>query len=165
MGRCESLRGRRESITDIDEEKFPNNLPEGTRRSKGMPRERVPIEPQAGLDIEEFQVNVRDETPIRLRSYRKSTGKDTKLPLFFYMHGGGYVYGGLETDDETCRMLAAELDLLVLNVEYRLAPEHKFPTGFEDCHDLVRWVRISAGAQDSYPLITGRSHHPEVKSS
>jgi acetyl esterase/lipase len=135
-------------MVDIDETQFPNRLPEGTRRSKGMPRERLPIEPQAGLDIEEFEVNVRDGTPIRLRSYRKSEAKDAKLPLFFYMHGGGYVYGGLETDDATCRTLAAELDLLVLNVEYRLAPEHKFPVGFEDCHDLVQWVRLPTGAQE-----------------
>ncbi|KAK0384415.1 hypothetical protein NLU13_8502 [Sarocladium strictum] len=126
---------------------FPNRLPEGTRRSKGMPRERLPIQPQLGLDIAEFDVQVRDGTPITLRSYRKSTLEDARLPLFFYMHGGGYVYGGLETDDETCRALAEELDLLVLNVEYRLAPENKFPVGFEDCHDLVRWVASSDGQE------------------
>jgi acetyl esterase/lipase len=105
-----------------------------------MPRERAPILPQPGLDIEEFEVKVRDGTSITLRSYRQSSKKDTLPPLLFYMHGGGYVYGGLETDDETCRALAEELDLLVLNIEYRLAPENKFPVGFEDCHDLVRWV-------------------------
>lgn len=105
-----------------------------------MPRERAPIQPQDGLLIEEFDVKVRDGTPITLRSYRQVAKKTARLPLLFYMHGGGYVYGGLETDDQTCRVLAADLDLLVLNVEYRLAPENKFPTGFEDCHDLVRWV-------------------------
>ncbi|KAI1038858.1 hypothetical protein LB503_007603 [Fusarium chuoi] len=61
------------------------------------------------------------------------------------MHGGGYVTGGLETDDVTCRALALEILVVVASVEYRLAPEHKFPVGFEDSFDVVRWAASPEG--------------------
>lgn len=104
-----------------------------------MSRDRLPITPQPGLSIEEFEIPVRDGYGVRLRSYRQDVATD-RLPLFIYMHGGGYVTGSLETDDATCRAIAAEIPIVVLSIEYRLAPEHKFPTGFEDCFDIVRWV-------------------------
>lgn len=105
-----------------------------------MPRDHDPITPQEGLDIVEFDIPVRDATPITLRTYRRIANRDEALPLLVYMHGGGYVFGGLETDDSTCRAIALELGIVVVNVKYRLAPEHKFPVGFEDSFDVVRWV-------------------------
>ncbi|KAJ5320230.1 Alpha/Beta hydrolase protein [Penicillium antarcticum] len=116
---------------------FPNNLPPNTRRLP-MTRDHLPIAPQANLDIEEFHIPARDGHPICIRSYKTSDQKD--LPLLIYLHGGGFVTGSLETDHGSCRVLAANLPLLVLNVEYRLAPENKFPVGFEDCFDVVRWA-------------------------
>lgn len=108
-----------------------------------MTRDRAPITPQAGLDIYEFDVAARDAHPIRLRSYCQTQDDGSaRLPLFLYMHGGGYVTGGLETDDATCRAIAQKLRLRVLSVEYRLAPEDKFPVGFQDCFDVVRWVNL-----------------------
>lgn len=108
-----------------------------------MTRDHDPIIPQEGLDIYEINVPVRDNTSITLRIYRQTAHHDA-FPLFLYMHGGGYVTGGLETDDVTCRALALEIPVVVASVEYRLAPEHKFPVGFEDSFDVVRWVRYSA---------------------
>lgn len=107
-----------------------------------MTRAHDPIVPQAGLDIEEFDVPVRDNASITLRSYRRTSSGDEALPLFVYMHGGGFVTGGLETDDSTCRAIALETGIAVVSVEYRLAPENKFPVGFEDCFDILRWVCI-----------------------
>ncbi|KAF4446134.1 potassium transporter protein [Fusarium austroafricanum] len=123
---------------------FPNNLPPNTKTNLGMTRDHNPITPQKGLNIYEIDVPVRDNTPITLRIYRQAANQDA-LPLFIYMHGGGYVTGGLETDDPTCRALALELPLIVASVEYRLAPEHKFPIGFEDSFDVVRWVASPEG--------------------
>lgn len=119
-------------------EQFPNNLPPGTR-VVGMDRSHDPITPQKGLTIDEFSIPMRDGVEITLRRYCKSQTPN-KLPLFIYMHGGGYVIGGLETDDSTCRAIALEIDVVVLSVEYRLAPEHIFPVGFEDSFEVVRWV-------------------------
>ncbi|KAF4471214.1 AB hydrolase superfamily [Fusarium albosuccineum] len=124
---------------------FPNNLPPGTKRSMGMTRDHDPITPQEGLDIQEFDVPVRDNAPITLRTYRRTSNHDDALPLFVYMHGGGFVTGGLETDDSTCRAIALELSIVVVNVKYRLAPEHKFPVGFEDSFDIIRWAASTDG--------------------
>ncbi|KAF4340864.1 AB hydrolase superfamily [Fusarium beomiforme] len=123
---------------------FPNNLPRGTKRNPGMKRDHDPIIPQEDLDIYEIDVSVRDNTPITLRIYRQAASQDA-LPLLLYLHGGGYVTGGLETDDATCRALALELPVVVASVEYRLAPEHKFPVGFEDSFDVVRWAASPEG--------------------
>ncbi|KAL2833435.1 Alpha/Beta hydrolase protein [Aspergillus cavernicola] len=119
---------------------YPNNLPPNTRILK-LTRDRLPITPQPGLEIEEFNVPARDGYPIRVRSYRQSPVSSTSaLPLLIWFHGGGFVTGGLETDDVSCRAIAAAFPLVVLNVEYRLAPEHPFPVGFEDSLDVVRWA-------------------------
>ncbi|KAL7759657.1 hypothetical protein ACKLNR_009747 [Fusarium oxysporum f. sp. zingiberi] len=123
---------------------FPNNLPPGTKPILGMTRDHDPIIPQEGLDIYEIYIPVRDNTPITLRIYRQAANHHA-LPLFLYMHGGGYVTGGLETDDATCRVLALEIPVVIASVEYRLAPEHKFPVGFEDTFDVVRWAASSEG--------------------
>ncbi|KAJ3492996.1 hypothetical protein NLG97_g5012 [Lecanicillium saksenae] len=124
---------------------FPNNLPPGTK-IEDMKKDHLPITPQDGLEIYEFDVKARDGHPICLRSYRKTQNvSGPKLPLFIYMHGGGYVTGGLETDDSTCRAIAQKLDVRVLSVEYRLAPEHRFPVGFQDSFDVVRWVASEEG--------------------
>lgn len=109
-----------------------------------MNRAHDPITPQAGLDIEEINVPIRDGDSICIRRYRKASNKYA-LPLFVYMHGGGYVTGGLETDDSTCRVVASEIDVVVVSVEYRLAPEHKFPVGFTDSFDVVRWIASEQG--------------------
>ncbi|KAI1865282.1 uncharacterized protein JN550_008330 [Neoarthrinium moseri] len=124
---------------------FPRNLPPGTKTC-GLSRERDEIRPQHGLTIEEFEINARDGYPIRLRTYRKQACHDA-LPLLLYMHGGGYVTGSLETDDVPLRAVALHVDVMIVSVEYRLAPEHKFPVGFEDCFDIVRWAASLDGQQ------------------
>jgi hypothetical protein len=105
-----------------------------------MSRDRLPIEPQPGLIITELDVKARDDMPLRVRLYKSDKEESAHLPLFVYIHGGGYVTGGLETDDRYCRLVAQETKVLVLSIEYRLAPENKFPAGWEDCRDVVRWV-------------------------
>jgi acetyl esterase/lipase len=122
-----------------------------------MNRDRLPINPRTGLEIEEFDVPARDGYPIRVRSYRQSaTTSQAALPLLIYFHGGGFVTGGLETDDEPCRDIASEISVLVLNVEYRLAPEHPFPVGFTDCLDVVLWVRYLSAFPSHQKIYTSQ---------
>jgi acetyl esterase len=62
------------------------------------------------------------------------------LPVLLYYHGGGWVFGNIESVDRTCRVLASKARCVVVNVDYRLAPEHKFPAAAEDAYAVAEYV-------------------------
>lgn len=68
------------------------------------------------------------------------------FPVLVYFHGGGWVIGNLEAYDATCRALTNAAGCLVVAMEYRLAPEHKFPAAPEDCYAATCWVAANAAA-------------------
>jgi len=68
------------------------------------------------------------------------------FPVLVYLHGGGWVIGDLEAYDATCRALTNAAGCLVVAMEYRLAPEHKFPAAPEDCYAATCWVAANAAA-------------------
>jgi acetyl esterase len=79
--------------------------------------------------------------PIPLRVYRPAgVAPDTPLPVLVYFHGGGWVIGDLDTHDVQCRQLTAEAGITVVAVDYRLAPEHKFPAAVDDAWAATRCV-------------------------
>lgn len=83
--------------------------------------------------------------PIRLRRYRGlGTPADAALPCLLFLHGGGWVIGDLESHDQPCRVLANAAECCVIAVDYRLAPEHKFPAAVEDSAAALRWVIANA---------------------
>jgi acetyl esterase len=82
---------------------------------------------------------------IPLRVYRPAGVPDaTRLPAHVYFHGGGWVIGDIETHDVLCRQLTAEAGVAVVSVDYRLAPEHKFPASVDDAWAATRWVASHA---------------------
>ena len=84
---------------------------------------------------------------IALRLYRPlGAAADALLPVLVYYHGGGWVIGDLETHDTLCRELANGAGIAVLAVDYRLAPEHRFPAAVDDCVAATRWLRREAAA-------------------
>ena len=104
----------------------------------------TPTPPQIGA-----VTNVLAETAvgtIPVRTYRPA-GVDaaTPLPTLVYFHGGGWVIGDLDTHDVLCRQLVGEAGLMVVAVDYRLAPEHKFPAAVDDAWAATRWVVANAG--------------------
>ena len=84
--------------------------------------------------------------PIPLRVYRPAgAASGTALPALVYYHGGGWVIGDLDTHDVQCRQITAEAGIAVVAVDYRLAPEHKFPAAVDDAWAATRWVVAHAG--------------------
>jgi len=85
--------------------------------------------------------------PIALRLYRPlGATADQALPALVYYHGGGWVIGDLDTHDTLCRELANHSGCAVVSVDYRLAPEHRFPAAVDDSIAALRWVRRQAAA-------------------
>jgi acetyl esterase len=66
--------------------------------------------------------------------------QDGPLPVVVFYHGGGWVIGNLDTNDGICRMLSNKAAAVVVSVDYRLAPEHRFPAAVEDCYAALQWV-------------------------
>jgi acetyl esterase len=81
---------------------------------------------------------------IPLRLYTPVAAGGEALPALVYFHGGAFVMGDLETHDAACRILAAESGCRVVAVDYRLAPEHKFPAAVEDAFAATRWIEVNA---------------------
>jgi acetyl esterase len=82
-----------------------------------------------------------DDLPIRIYRPLAAAG-ETGLAIWF--HGGGWALGDLDSSDPDCRRLCAEQGLTVINVGYRLTPEHPYPAGFNDCYQSVLWAIANA---------------------
>jgi acetyl esterase len=80
------------------------------------------------------------ELPIRI--YRPD--RAGPMPCMVFFHGGGWVVGSISTHDALCRQLANAVGMVVVSVEYRLAPENKYPAAFNDCYAATSWVAENA---------------------
>jgi acetyl esterase len=95
--------------------------------------------PRAPLPrVEDFTLPADDGTPLPARLYANATGG--KPPVLLYLHGGGFVIGGIETHDSLCRQLALRSGGAVVSLDYRLAPEHRFPTAVYDTWAAMHWL-------------------------
>jgi acetyl esterase/lipase len=86
-------------------------------------------------------VPVRDGTEIDIKIYRRRTGCEGEAAaLMFRMHDGGWATGGHDMEEAENLWLAASHDVVLVSVDYRQAPKWPFPTGVQDCFDVLRWV-------------------------
>ena len=76
---------------------------------------------------------------------------DRPFPVFVYYHGGGWVIGSVATHDSTCRQIANAAGCMVVSVDYRLAPEHKFPAAADDAYRATEWAFCHAGSLGADP--------------
>ena len=81
-----------------------------------------------------------EDVPARLYVPRALVARPAPAPLLFFVHGGGMMYGDLDSHDALCRFLAERAGVRVLSVDYRLAPEHRFPAAVDDCWASFQWV-------------------------
>lgn len=83
------------------------------------------------------------DVPVRIYT-PDAEASDSGLPVLVFLHGGGWVFGDLDTHDAMCRAFAYEAGCLIVSVDYRLAPEHKFPAALDDSLTVLDWVAANA---------------------
>ena len=94
--------------------------------------------------VEDLDVPARDGHPLNARLYAPAS--DHPLSVLVYFHGGGFTIGSIATHEPLCRHLAHLAHCAVISVDYRLAPEWKFPTAVHDARDALAWVRENAAS-------------------
>lgn len=100
-------------------------------------------------------VEARDGHRVPVRVYRRP-GTPEGAPGYLFIHGGGFIDGGVAHCDHVCRELADRSGFVVVGLSYRLAPDHPFPTGLEDCQDVFTWMaKERPGGLDPERLAVG----------
>lgn len=93
------------------------------------------------VHIRDYSIPTRDGSSVKGRSYRPaSADAATRLPVYIHLHGGGYLFGSLSSEDAICSRIALSAQVVVLNVNYRHTPEHTYPTAWHDVQDAFEWA-------------------------
>ncbi len=121
---------------------FESLSPAEARRVYAAGRTVLQLEPAA---VAETRALSADGVPLRLHRGAGTTQGEV-LPCLLYLHGGGWLFGDLDSHDGLCRQLANEARCAVVAVDYRLAPEHPFPAAVEDAATALCWVARNAAA-------------------
>ncbi|KAF2210519.1 hypothetical protein CERZMDRAFT_99579 [Cercospora zeae-maydis SCOH1-5] len=108
--------------------------------------------------LQDHSVPARDGQTLESRSYRpKGIPPDVPLPIYVHFHGGGFIFGTLDSEDATCSRIALASDVVVFNVNYRHTPEWRYPTAWHDTEDAFEWVAANAKrlAGDAERIVVG----------
>ncbi|KQY04143.1 alpha/beta hydrolase [Mycobacterium sp. Root135] len=123
----------------------PNSLPVFRVAARLMDRRTPP-------DVEVLTL----ASGVRVRLHRAPDAQ-VKGPALLWIHGGGYVIGSAAQDDDLCRRFSRELGVTVAAVDYRLAPEHPYPTPLEDCYGALRWLADLPDVDPARVAVAGAS--------
>jgi acetyl esterase len=116
-----------------------HELPVDEARTLGIAFAQATAAPAAPVaNVEDRELDTA-AGPLWARVYTP-VGDDPPQPVVAYFHGGGWVIMGIETHDGICRRLANASGAIVVSVEYRLAPEHRFPAALDDCFAATAWL-------------------------
>jgi len=96
------------------------------------------------VDIQTILIHARDNFLIPTRIYKKAGTSSSDLPIYVFYHGGGFVYGTLDSEDAACSRIVAAMDIIVFHVSYRHAPRHPFPEAHNDALDAFNWIMENA---------------------
>lgn len=98
------------------------------------------LQPVPQVDrVEDISLPARDGHALPARLY--AAHSDADLPVLLYIHGGGFTVGSLTTHDVLCRQLSRQGQCAVVSLDYRLAPEHRFPSAVDDSWDALNWLQ------------------------
>ncbi|WP_030932093.1 alpha/beta hydrolase [Streptomyces sp. NRRL S-646] len=104
-----------------------------------------PAPDTTGVEVTDLEAPGPEDNPrVPVRIYRPA-GTTDDLPAVLNIHGGGFVIGRIEVDDDTCLDIARRAGAVVVSVGYRLAPEHPYPAGLQDCYAVLEWLAARAG--------------------
>ena len=126
-----------EKIHRADRPPFHSMSPPEARRAYEAASEILELPRAALTRVDNFRIPATDGTPLAARLYANS---HDVLPMLLYLHGGGFTIGNLETHDSLCRQLALRSGVAVVALDYRLAPEHRFPTAVDDAWAAMHWL-------------------------
>lgn len=121
--------------------------------------EMLKAKPDSGVQWEDFKIPSSSDHSIPVRMYTPDT-IDNNAPMMTFFHFGGGVIGDLETCHAFCTIFSKIVKCPVLSVDYRLAPEHPFPAGLDDCKEAYEWALKNGkdyGAPDGISAIGGDS--------
>ncbi len=122
--------------------------PAQARESKNPMFVKSGGQPESLANVENFHIpGSAGQIPLRVYT---PTGR-APFPILVYFHGGGWVIGNLDTHDSICRSLANRASCIVIAVDYRLAPEHRFPAAVEDAYTAICWASSNAHRIDGDP--------------
>src|SRR4029078_4369439 len=113
--------------------------PQAAREAASQGLALLDGEPDPHIEIHDFTIPGPDGRTLRVRSYKPRL-PNRLVPVLVYFHMGGCVIGDLETCHVLCSTFAARAGCLVLSVDYRLAPEDKYPAPCEDALAAFRWA-------------------------
>lgn len=129
-------------LAELNATSGPSALELGVDALRERMAERTASRPEGPAIDHVRDVVVKADPRVLVRIYRPSPGP---LPLLIFFHGGGWTLGNLDSHDRTCRRIADAGEVAVLAVDYRLAPEHRWPAAVDDGLAVVRWVRSAPG--------------------
>ncbi|KAL2849905.1 Alpha/Beta hydrolase protein [Aspergillus pseudoustus] len=141
---------------DLTIEQFKDVTNKG--REEVAARELVEQGLNRKVTLHDLSIPTRDGATLEARSYRPiGINIDTKpLPVYIHLHGGGFLFGTLSSEDTSCARIVATLaaqgtPIVVVNVNYRHTPEHKYPVAWHDTEDAFHWIHDNL----NLPEITG----------
>lgn len=106
---------------------------------------QAPPFPENKLKISDGEVG-----GVAYRTYTPLNPEAKNLPIGVFYHSGGFVVGGIDSEDGFCRHVALNANVVIVNVGYRLSPEHKAPAHLEDAISLYEWVSQGTSSQPIY---------------
>ncbi len=141
-----AMRGVLDRIARAGQPPLHALTPAQARTAYEMGASVLDLKPHKLPRVESLQIPVRGGQTIAGRLYAPTLMSEGALPVLTYFHGGGFTVGSVDTHDALCRHLAHLAHCAVLSVDYRLAPEHPFPTAVEDAWASLVWLRSCAEA-------------------